>query len=283
MIKKNISDYDVVITKNDKINEHYFLLGVSKPVNFQAKSGQFVNIKIEPESLEPFLRRPFSIFYLDQYEIGILYQIKGEGTKILSSKRIGSKLKMIGPAGTNFPLSVNELKDVDSIILVAGGIGIAPLFYYSRILKEEHENLDIILVYGIKDETYLLPEDYMKFYFSSVFIGLENKIFYNENLYTGCNCKVVKGNAIEILNCEQFNENLNKLRKPLFAVCGPDAMLKAFVKWNSSKSYSSYLSLESFMGCGFHACLGCAVSKSSGGYLYLCEEGPVVNYTDIIL
>jgi dihydroorotate dehydrogenase electron transfer subunit len=283
MLKKDISDYDVIITKNDKINENYYLLGVGRPPNFDIVAGQFVNIKIEPQSIQPFLRRPFSVFYLDKYEIGILYQIKGEGTKLLSTKKNGTKLKMIGPLGTSFPLEESFIKNIDGIFLIAGGIGIAPLFFYANRIKSKYEYLDINLVYGIRDESFLLPEDYIKYYFSSIFFTIEKKAIYDENIYSGCNCKYFSGNIFSALNSFDFDSLVKKYKNPLFAVCGPDPMLKAFIEWNKDKSFESYLSLESFMGCGFHACLGCAVPKSSGGYIYICEEGPVVYYKDINL
>ncbi|MFN3411418.1 MAG: hypothetical protein ACK4YF_04585, partial [Exilispira sp.] len=118
MNKSNLMDYEVIITKNDKINEKFFLLALSRPANFYIDPGQFVNIKVEPDSIHPLLRRPFSIFYLDDFEIGILYQIKGEGTKILSTKKIGSRLKMIGPCGNSFPLDDEIIKNIDSLFLI---------------------------------------------------------------------------------------------------------------------------------------------------------------------
>lgn len=284
MHKKKIADYDVVITKNDKINEHYYLLGISRPSDFDVLAGQFINIKIEPESIEPFLRRPFSIFYINEYEIGILYQVKGQGTKLLSTKKIGSRLKMLGPLGNSFPLDKKVINEIDSLFLVAGGIGIAPLYFYARNIKENYEYIDIHLVYGIRDETYLLPDDFVKYYFSSIYFGFEKTLSYNSNFYSGCNCKFFNSTAIKILENDDFNNLLKRYKNPLFAVCGPDGMLKAFIDWNKNlKDYKAYLSLESFMGCGFHACLGCAVEKNEGGYIYLCDDGPVVYYKDIKL
>lgn len=283
MNKSNLMDYEVIITKNDKINEKFFLLALSRPANFYIDPGQFVNIKVEPDSIHPLLRRPFSIFYLDDFEIGILYQIKGEGTKILSTKKIGSRLKMIGPCGNSFPLDDEIIKNIDSLFLIAGGIGIAPLFYYSKKIKEKYEELDIILLYGMKDESFLFPDDFIKYNFSLSYFALENKIIDDENFYPGYKTKFFRGTVIDILNSDEFNSLLQKYKNPLFALCGPDLMLKAFIQWNKDKLYESYLSLESFMGCGFHACLGCAVARSNGGYLYLCEEGAVVYYKDIKL
>ena len=87
MSKKNIGDYEVIITKNDKINENYFLLAISRPQNFNILAGQFVNIKIEPQSIQPFLRRPFSVFYMDNFEIGILYQVKVKELNFFRQKK----------------------------------------------------------------------------------------------------------------------------------------------------------------------------------------------------
>ncbi|MEJ5272876.1 MAG: hypothetical protein WH035_01995 [Spirochaetota bacterium] len=283
MSKKNIGDYEVIITKNDKINENYFLLAISRPQNFNILAGQFVNIKIEPQSIQPFLRRPFSVFYMDNFEMGILYQVKGEGTKLLSTKKVGTKLKMIGPLGNNFPLDDSFMQKLDGIFLVAGGIGIAPLFYYANKVKEKYEYLDINLIYGMKDESFLLPDDYIKYYFSTIYFTVENRLLQEDEIYAGCNCKFFQGNVITALNSIEFKNLVKKYKNPVFFLCGPNPMLKSFIEWNKEKLYETYLSLESFMGCGFHACLGCAISKENGGYIYLCEEGPVVYYKDIKL
>ncbi len=283
MNKGKIADFEGYITKNDKINENYYLLGISRPTNFNAEPGQFINIKIEPQSLEPFLRRPFSVFYIDDYEIGILYQVKGEGTKVLSTKKNGSKLDVIGPLGKGFPVEFDKLSTFDVAFFIGGGIGIAPLIFYAKTLKESLNFPNLFLIYGMRDESYLLPEDYLKYFFSSIFFSFEKRLFYTDDYLTGCSCQAIVGNAIDVLKTEEFNKLLERFKNPLFAVCGPDPMLKSFLRWNELKNYESFLSLESFMGCGFHACLGCAVSKKNDGYLYLCEDGPVVYYKDIQL
>jgi len=305
MEKVKIIDTQVSITKNDRINEHFYILGVSKPDAFDAFAGQFVNIQIEPDSLNPLLRRPFSIFYLDKYEIGILYQVKGSGTKILSTKKVGSTLKLLGPLGNHFPelkksgddiavyykkesisnnISCIEMKKLKKAVFIAGGVGIAPLIYYAKKIKELDFNIQNILIHGCKNNQYFLLEDYTKYLFDIKFFSQEVELENSFNSSLSGKDFIYDGNVIDLLN----NNNVEKYihdddRKTLYLVCGPDPMIKAFIKWNLNYGYDAYLSLESFMGCGFNVCLGCAIPRSDGGFLYVCKDGPIVHYTTIRL
>ena len=63
--------------------------------------------------------------------------------------------------------------------------------------------------------------------------------------------------------------------------CGPGPMLEAVAKIAAEKKIKGYVSLEEKMGCGFGACLGCAV-KTTKGYKRVCKEGPVFPMEEII-
>ena len=70
----------------------------AKEITDTARPGQFIEIRVN-DDIEPFLRRPISIYNIDK-ENGILefiFQIKGKGTKILSQKREGEKIDILGP------------------------------------------------------------------------------------------------------------------------------------------------------------------------------------------
>ena len=58
-------------------------------------------------------------------------------------------------------------------------------------------------------------------------------------------------------------------------------MLEAVAKIAAEKKIKGYVSLEEKMGCGFGACLGCAV-KTTGGYKRVCKEGPVFPIEEVV-
>jgi dihydroorotate dehydrogenase electron transfer subunit len=67
--------------------------------------------------------------------------------------------------------------------------------------------------------------------------------------------------------------------------CGPAAMLKAVSDIAGAHGVSCQVSLETFMACGFGACLGCAVERAGGdeGYLHACTDGPVFDSRRVLI
>ncbi|MFZ5923863.1 MAG: dihydroorotate dehydrogenase electron transfer subunit [Bacillota bacterium] len=98
----------------------------------RARPGQFVHVRIPSPSLDPLLRRPFSVCLTDPSggTFLVLYQVVGRGTRMLTGLRHGDKLAVLGPLGRGFEL----LSNTGSVVLVAGGIGIAPLVMLSHAL-----------------------------------------------------------------------------------------------------------------------------------------------------
>ncbi|MDO8304027.1 MAG: hypothetical protein Q7T18_12390, partial [Sedimentisphaerales bacterium] len=96
------------------------------------KPGQFIHIRVD-DSLAPFFRRPFSVYRALKH-VEIFYEAVGPGTTILSRKVKGDPLDIIGPVGQGFSL---PSKGVKQIVMVAGGIGIAPFLAFSDELKSK--------------------------------------------------------------------------------------------------------------------------------------------------
>ncbi len=97
-----------------------------------AKSGQFLEIRVT-DQVEPFLRRPISIYNLDK-ENGILefiFQVKGKGTKILAQKQEGELIDIIGPLGNG----TFEYSKYQNLAIIGGGIGIFPLYELAKEAK----------------------------------------------------------------------------------------------------------------------------------------------------
>ncbi|MCX5858780.1 MAG: hypothetical protein NT056_02605, partial [Proteobacteria bacterium] len=95
----------------------------SSEIAGEARPGQFIMIKTR-DGLSPLLRRPLSVHRISSTSIELLYQVIGKGTQSLSRTRPGEFLDLLGPLGKPFPLPTSPSR---AILLVAGGIGIAPL------------------------------------------------------------------------------------------------------------------------------------------------------------
>src|SRR3989338_5273639 len=110
------------VTGNDKLCEKFYRLSFdAKKIRPKIKPGQFVHIKTG-DGMEPFFRRPFSV-YRAKNHVEIFYEAVGRGTKILSLKKKGDPIDVLGPVGTPFALPPKGTKQ---IVMIDGGIGIAP-------------------------------------------------------------------------------------------------------------------------------------------------------------
>jgi dihydroorotate dehydrogenase electron transfer subunit len=231
-----------------------------------AQPGQFIEIKIN-NTTEPLLRRPFSIHRAGN-SLEILYEIKGKGTEELSYKKPGESLDVIGPLGNGFdfrkPITVNRQP-----ILVAGGMGVAPLLFLADKLafcKPITDNHKPIILIGAKTKKQILCEKEFKQ------LGFDVKIATDDG---SCG---FKGRVTGLLKDLLLAENLQPLT--VFS-CGPKPMLKELSRIASLHYIPAQVSLEEHMACGIGACLGCVV-KTVDGYQRVCKDGPVFDAQEII-
>ena len=96
-----------------------------------SKIGQFVHILPDGYSL----RRPISIHDMnyETNEMDLLVQIVGAGTLKMSELKKGDLLNMIAPLGNSFSMPTIDMKHV---LLVGGGVGVAPLLLLGRVLQQ---------------------------------------------------------------------------------------------------------------------------------------------------
>ena len=122
-----------------------------------AKPGNFIEIRVT-DTTEPFLRRPISIYNLEKAEgtLEFIFQIKGEGTRLLSKKQEGDLIDIVGPLG----MGTFKLNNYKNIAIIGGGIGVFPLYELSKEANKENRNVNIYL--GFRDKENVLLEDKFK-------------------------------------------------------------------------------------------------------------------------
>src|SRR2546422_3729230 len=90
------------VTAHETPAPNIFVLTVHSPeIASSVKPGQFINVKVTESSI-PLLRRPFSVYRVHEGEAGIIFDVRGIGTRILASKRVGDMLDIIGPLGRSY-------------------------------------------------------------------------------------------------------------------------------------------------------------------------------------
>ena len=148
---------DLIVKKNETLNNQYSLLILTSTEKLpEILPGQFAEVRVD-NSPNTFLRRPISINYIDYEanELWLLVQIVGDGTQKMSELKSGETLNLVFPLGNSFTLPEN--KD-SKILLVGGGVGIAPLLYWGSYLKERGFTCNIVLGGRSKDNLLQLNE-----------------------------------------------------------------------------------------------------------------------------
>jgi dihydroorotate dehydrogenase electron transfer subunit len=248
---------NAIVKAVTEIQKGIFILKVeSHQIAEEAKPGQFCNIKVS-DSMTPFLRRPFSICEVEGNIISFQFNIVGEGTKILSNKKAGDFLNIIGPLGIGFNFGDN----FKNILIVAGGIGAAP---FPFLISKLNNNQNIVSFIGGRTKNDLI--DYK----------LKNVI---ESTDDGS--KGFHGNVVQLLVSQI--EKYDKANTKIFA-CGPNPMLRALSEFAVKNNYECEISTESVMACGFGICQGCNVEGvNSDRFLLVCKDGPVFRAEDVRL
>jgi dihydroorotate dehydrogenase electron transfer subunit len=248
---------DLKIKKNKQINHQYFLLVLGSDSKLpEMLPGQFAEVRIDG-SKDTFLRRPISIHFVDysQNELWLLVQIAGKGTKQLSTCRQGDVLNLILPLGNTFTIPENRN---EKLLLIGGGVGIAPLLFLASHLFEKGYKCHFLL--GARSKNDLLQINEFQKY-GTVFVTTEDGSDGERGFVT----------HHSVLQ----NENFDKIY-----TCGPTPMMKAVAGYAEEKNISCELSLENTMACGIGACL-CCVANTTEGNLCVCTEGPVFNSTKL--
>ncbi|MFH1354944.1 MAG: hypothetical protein ABIH19_02205 [Candidatus Omnitrophota bacterium] len=118
------------IIANTRLTAKYFrLIFRDSEIAKAVKPGQFLQVKVA-DVCQPLLRRPFGAHQVKGADVVILYEVLGDGTKILSERKAGEYLDIIGPLGNGF--SVINSKPA---IIVAGGMGVAPLLFLAERIR----------------------------------------------------------------------------------------------------------------------------------------------------
>jgi dihydroorotate dehydrogenase electron transfer subunit len=247
---------DLKITSVEYLHPRFVLIKLKGDEALpEIKPGQFVEVKVEG-SASTFLRRPISINYVDKEnsEIWLLVQLVGNGTRAMARLNEGDSLNVLFPLGNGFTAP----KKGEKVLLVGGGVGVAPLLEYGKALKEVGAKPVFLL--GARTKTDLMQLDLFGKY-GDVYITTEDGTEGEKGFVT----------QHSVLTKESFDR---------ISTCGPKPMMVAVARFAKANSIPCEVSLENMMACGLGACL-CCVEKTVKGNVCVCKEGPVFNINDL--
>lgn len=214
--------------------------------------GQFVEVRVD-DSPSTFLRRPISINNVDyeRNELWLLVAAVGDGTRRLQQLRSGDTLNCVLPLGNSFTLPE---KPGAKVLLVGGGVGVAPLLYLGRKIKAMGMQPTFLL--GARTAKDVLEKPLFE-EVGRVLITTEDGSEGEKGFVTNHS----------VLASENFDH---------ISTCGPKPMMMAVARCAYKNDIECEVSLENKMACGVGACL-CCVEKTVEGNKCVCKDGPVMN------
>ncbi|MHB1459235.1 MAG: dihydroorotate dehydrogenase electron transfer subunit [Armatimonadota bacterium] len=251
-----------------------YLLVYAPEIARAAKPGLFVHV-LCGTSYDPLLRRPLGIHEADPEtgRFAMLYEVRGKGTSLLAERCVGDRIDILGPLGNGFTLPESDGLD---LLLVAGGIGVAPLYYLAKELHRRGGYRKLSVILGARNCDMILRVDDFRLLTDDLRIATDDGSM-------GC-CGFVT------TPLDQYMADAGTGVRPLVFACGPMSMLRAIASTTRHYNLNCQVSTEAKMACGVGACMSCVIKLrtdlviADGSFRYVrsCKEGPVFNADEVI-
>ena len=232
------------IVSNERIAERIYRM-VLRGETAGIIPGQFVEIALPG----CYLRRPISVCDIEGELMTLIYKTVGKGTALMAQMPAGGELDILSCLGNGYDLS----KAGDEVLLIGGGVGVPPMVFAAKRLREQGKNVHVVMGFNTRNEVFA----------EEIFAAL------------GCTVTVctmdgsygVKGLVTDILPAPA----------PFYYACGPMPMLRAVAQ---KAGTNGQMSLEERMGCGIGICVGCSIETKTG-IKRVCKEGPVFDVGEL--
>ncbi len=261
------------VTANNEIAPGFFRMTLAAAPEFASPApGQFVMVR-EAGSRDPLLARPLSIHGFSRQRaeavVTLIFRIVGRGTTKLARVRMGDALQLLGPLGRPFAIDAAR----KTHILVAGGIGVAPLAFLARHLRQ------------------LIPPgegtvvSYCGASRADSLVGLEDleEVCSRTAICTDDGSRGTRGPVTDLLAADL--DSYDPRDTALYA-CGPFPMMERLGEILYTRTFPCQVALEERMACGVGACLGCTVAVTEDGgagrYMRVCRDGPVFELPTVL-
>jgi dihydroorotate dehydrogenase electron transfer subunit len=258
-------EFDGTIVSVESIMGDALLVSVTAPQHVVQRllPGQFFNIICRfPTSLDPLLRRPYSVFRVDQEASTLTFLVRpfGRGSAWLADRKPGEVIGLLGPLGNSF--TINER--AERLLMLAGGVGVAPLVMLSD--EATARGLDVVFVMGASNEDGLLAP-----------VELSTGVEFLAATDDGS--RGHHGLATDVV------ADYVTWADQIFA-CGPEPMYRTLRDVVNPRRVNRkppvQISVERGMACGLGACLGCVV-ETRRGMIASCVQGPVFDLDDLVI
>lgn len=234
-----------------EINNNVYLLSISAPTVKSILPGEYISILCEGLTF----RRPFSVADFSDNTITVLIKKRGRGTQHLLNLKSGDMVEFSAPLGNTFKLENKKT------LLIGAGIGVAPLFYLNKKLKE------------LGAETY----------FATGFLTKNDILKVNQEFNFISTDDGSNGNKGSI--CDYLDKLIDEFKPEKIVTCAPHPVLKFIAQKAESLSIECDVCMEKVMACGIGVCRGCAITIKKDGELInktVCKDGPVFKGSEVV-
>ena len=250
-----------IISTTEVVADTHLIRLKAPEIASAARPGQFVMIYCGEDTL---LRRPISVHRVDGDSLALLVATVGKGTRWLSGRKKGETIDVFGPLGNGFTI----YPETENLLLVGGGIGIAPLVFLADTALAEGKK--VTLITGARSADRLLPVSAPQhLYDGGMMAASINVINATEDGSEG-----FKGMATDLI--PHYLNGIDQV-----CACGPTQMYNTMARMPELESKPVQISLEIMMGCGMGVCYGCTI-KTKKGLKQVCKDGPVFEMGELV-
>ena len=261
--------FDARIIENRALGNGYFVLRLGGCDSLaQSRPGQFIMLRGD-WGRDPLLPRPVSLLSVaPEGRADLLAKAVGRGTRLLEGSSPGTRVSVLGPLGNGFPEPTHDSLD----LLVAGGVGLPPLFMQAEQASRRGLVDRCEMIYGGRTSRDL------------VLLGEMRGLGLSTCLATEDGSVGRRGRVTAALEARvDHHLAANRQQKLRVFACGPREMLWAVARIAEPHAIECYLSVEEQMACGIGVCLGCAIPARSRPFRYACSDGPVFLASDLVI
>ncbi len=249
---------------------------------FDYKPGQFVEVSVMGVG-----EAPISICSTRMKKglIDLCVRNVGRVSNAIHRLDEGSLIGIRGPYGNGFPMQIME---GSNLLLVAGGLGVAPLrsvLHYA--INEKAKYKDISVFYGIRGyDTMLFREEFSNLLKGGCESGCKMYLSYEDaddkeciSLEAEHSDRCMRGVVTKL-----FGKAEILLENTYAIICGPPIMYKYVVQELTKKNMPPekiYMTLERRVKCGLGKCGHCIITDGASTK-FVCKDGPVFTYRDAL-
>ncbi len=291
----------VLLHRRDSIGSAYHVLTFESERAIDVEPGQFAMVRSETWGAAPLLPRPMSLL-TGGHRPSILIKVVGEGTRRMAVASSGEPFHLLAPLGKPWSKAPEGARP----LLVAGGVGVAPLLYLARALSVATVPQAVPIpgapsalsvstvppaaaISGAAGAQAISAASHagaaqaqrpIALYGgrTSADLPFERELaaVSDMRVSTEDGSRGTKGRVTALLAAALDEAGVHKQSVKVYT-CGPHGMMAAVAAMCAARGVACEVSLETPMGCGYGVCLGCPVPRTAGGYLYACTEGPCVD------